>query len=95
MDKSEIQQLSKLCRISISNEEATALLKDFQSILSYVQLLNEINTDNVQPCYQVVSFKENVFADDVIDDLLSAAEYLKNAPAHVGNLIKTPPVIKF
>ncbi|MBI5274704.1 MAG: Asp-tRNA(Asn)/Glu-tRNA(Gln) amidotransferase subunit GatC [Chlamydiales bacterium] len=95
MDKSDIKDLSKLCKISISDEEASSLLKDLQSILNYMQLLSEVSTDLVAPCYQVVPFKENVFADDEVGDLLDATEYLKNAPAHVGNLIKTPPVIKF
>ncbi len=95
MEKSDIQQLSKLCRIQISDEEAGAILKDLESILAYVEQLKEVPTEGVEPCFQVVSYRENVFGEDEIDDVIPCNEYLKNAPSHVGNLIKTPPVIKF
>lgn len=95
MEKSDIKQLSKLCRIQISDDEATSLAKDFESILTYVDQLKEIPTEGVDPCFQVVSYKENVFGEDEVGDVILASDYLKNAQAHVGNLIKTPPVIKF
>jgi aspartyl-tRNA(Asn)/glutamyl-tRNA(Gln) amidotransferase subunit C len=95
LEKSDIKQLSKLCRIQISDEEATSLAKDFESIFTYVDQLKEIPTEGVDPCFQVVSYKENVFGEDEIGDVILSSDYLKNAQAHVGNLIKTPPVIKF
>ena len=95
MEKSDIKQLSKLCRIQISDDEATSLAKDFESILTYVDQLKEIPTEGVDPCFQVVSYKENVFGEDEVGDVILPSDYLKNAQAHVGNLIKTPPVIKF
>lgn len=95
MDIKQIQELSKLCKIQVSKEEAEGLLKDIEAIVQYVEQLKEVDTTNVEPCYQVVSYQENVFADDEIDDTLDPREYLKNTPAHVGSLIRTPPVIKF
>lgn len=91
----EIKKLSKLCKIELSDEEASNLLKDLERVVEYVELLKEVDTTGVDPCYQVISFDHNVWEEDEVNDVLDTNKYLKNSPSRVGTLIKTPPVIKF
>ena len=49
IDRSLVEYLEKLGRIHLSEEERSASEKDLQSILSYIDTLNELDTDGVEP----------------------------------------------
>ena len=49
LDTNTINKIAKLARIRLSEEEAKDLLKDMNSILDWVEQLNEVNTDAVEP----------------------------------------------
>jgi aspartyl-tRNA(Asn)/glutamyl-tRNA(Gln) amidotransferase subunit C len=94
-DEKELIKLTKLCRIECNEEEKKILLQQLASILNYVEQLNEIDTENVEPCYRVLETLTNVMRKDEIGEILSRELFLANAPAHVGGMIRVPPVIKF
>ena len=63
IDRSLVEYLEKLGRIHLSEEERSASEKDLQSILSYIDTLNELDTDGVEPASH--SFPvANVMRDD-------------------------------
>ncbi len=82
-----------MCRIDCTNEEQEAILIDLQRILQYIEQLQEIDTDGVPPCNHVVEMF-NVMREDEIGDLLDRDVFLSNAPAHIGGMVKVPPVLK-
>jgi aspartyl-tRNA(Asn)/glutamyl-tRNA(Gln) amidotransferase subunit C len=94
LDKETIKQLTGLCRIDCTEEEQTTLLEDLKKILNYMDQLNEIDTNNVPPCNQVIAGMANVMREDEIGPVLNREVFLANAPSHVGGMIKVPPVIK-
>lgn len=94
LDKETIKQLTRLCRIDCTEEEQESLLQDLKKILNYFEQLKEIDTENVAPCNQVLEELVNVMRDDVVGDVLSRDVFLANAPAHIGGMIRVPPVIK-
>lgn len=94
LNKETIKQLSRLCRIHCTEEEEESLLQDLKKILNYIELLQQINTDNVPPCNQVLEDQSNVFRDDVVGSVLDKEAFLANAPSHVGGMIRVPPIIK-
>ena len=49
LDTNTINKIAKLARIKLSEEEAKDLLKDMNSILDWVEQLNEVNTDSIEP----------------------------------------------
>ena len=55
LDTNTINKIAKLARISLSEEEANDLLKDMNSILDWVEQLNEVNTDSVEPLANISS----------------------------------------
>lgn len=94
-DENELDKLAKLCRIACSEEEKKALQVQLTNILKYVDQLNEIDVEGVEPCYRVLETLSNVMREDEVGETLSRELFLANAPAHVGGMIRVPPVIKF
>lgn len=94
LNQETIKNLIALSRIDCSEEEQQKLHEDLGKILSYITLLNEIDTTNVQPCYHVLEGSANVMRDDVVGEVMPREVFLGNAPSQVGGMIRVPPVIK-
>lgn len=94
MEESDFIKLTKLCRISCTDEEKVKFLKSLGNILKYIEALKEVNTDNVPPCNTVLETLSNVMRDDTPGAILSRDEFLANAPAHTGGMVRVPPVMK-
>jgi aspartyl-tRNA(Asn)/glutamyl-tRNA(Gln) amidotransferase subunit C len=95
MDEEELVKLTKLCRIECTDEEKEALREHLAKILKYIELLGEVDTEGVEPCYRVLETLTNVMRNDEVGEILPRDVFLANAPAHVGGMIRVPPVIKF
>jgi aspartyl-tRNA(Asn)/glutamyl-tRNA(Gln) amidotransferase subunit C len=93
-NKETIRSLIQLSRIDCTEEEQERLLKDLEKIIHYFEQLEEINTDNIPPCNQVLEGMHNVMRDDVVGSTLPREEFLANAPSQIGGMIRIPPVIK-
>lgn len=89
-----IKHLTSLCRIRCSDEEEAELLKDLKKILAYFEQLQEIDTEGVPPCNQVLDDISNVMRDDEVSEIMPREVFLSNTPSHMGGMIKIPPVIK-
>ena len=94
IDKQTIENLILLSRINCSEEEKEHLQKDLERILSYIEQLQEVDTENTPPCNQILEDIGNVFREDVVGKILPRELFLANAPSQVGGMIKTPPVLK-
>jgi aspartyl-tRNA(Asn)/glutamyl-tRNA(Gln) amidotransferase subunit C len=94
LDQKMIRYISDLSRIALSKDEETALMGDLESILDYIDQLNEINTDNVEPCNHVLAEMNNVMREDEVGETMPREVFLSNAPAQIGGMIRVPPVIK-
>ena len=85
--------MADLSDFSLSKKQADALKDDLQSIIKYISQLDEMDTKNVEPTYQVFEM-ENVWRDDEIlpqqadrEDLLALAKKTEN------HQIKVPKVL--
>lgn len=94
MEESEFNKLSRLCRISCTEEEKKNLSKSIEDVLSYVEQLQEIDTEGVPPCLTVLETLTNEMREDIPEEPLSRDLFLANAPSHVGGMIRVPPVFK-
>ncbi len=88
----EIEQVAELARLSLKPEEKAKLQKDLESILAYVEQLNAVPTDKVEPTSHVLNL-ENVFREDKVRPSDIREEVLKHAPRREGNFFKVPKVI--
>lgn len=89
----DVKHLATLSNIRLSEDEAASLRQDLTNILDYIEQLGELDTDNVEPTYQVTGLK-NVWRDDIVDDTNVLREDLLNlAPDQRNNQIKVPKVL--
>jgi len=66
MDFTEINHLLELARLELSNEEKEKIAHDLAKILDYVNQLQEVKTDNLEPM-AVGTFSKNILRDDEIN----------------------------
>lgn len=94
MEEAEFNKLSRLCRISCTEEEKKNFLSSLGNILSYIQMLQEIETEGVAPCYTVHETLTNVMREDIPEEPLSRDQFLANTTEHIGGMVRIPPVLK-
>ena len=89
----EVQHLARLSSLQLDDTEAEALRIDLENILGYIEQLSELNTDGVEPTYQVTGLS-NVWREDTVDDYdVTREELLSLAPDADQNQIKVPKVL--
>tara|TARA_Y100000994_G_scaffold48824_1_gene38400 strand:- start:3488 stop:3814 length:327 start_codon:yes stop_codon:yes gene_type:complete len=88
-----IRHLASLTRISMSDDEVEKIRDEMSNILDNIAVLNEIDTDSVEPTGHSVDLK-SVLRDDVSGDSLSTEDVLMNAPNSDEDLIKIKPVFE-
>ena len=93
IDKSTLEKVAHLSRLNIKPEEETKLLQDMSDILSWVEKLNELDTEGVTPLTHMTQ-EVNVFRPDVTENNISQVNALKNAPAKDDQYFKVPKVLK-
>jgi aspartyl-tRNA(Asn)/glutamyl-tRNA(Gln) amidotransferase subunit C len=109
VEEKDVTYVAALANLELSGEERAALLRDLNSILDYVDRLNELDTSKVEPMAQV-SDRYGVddskqgserFAyasrEDVVEGLrksLSQEAALENAPDADGTFFRVPKVIE-
>ena len=61
----QVEHVAKLAKLSLDEDEKVKFTDQLGKIISYVELLNEVNTENVEPMTQAVP-KINVMREDEI-----------------------------
>ena len=91
--REDILHLSDLSDFSLSEEEITKLGSDLEGIIKYISQLDELNTDNVEPTYQVFEM-ENVWRDDeILPQDATREQLLALTKEEKDNQIKVPKVL--
>ena len=88
-----VEKLAHLARLKFNEEEKQEIMTDLQRMISFVEKLNELNLDGVEPLLHL-SDEVNVLREDEIKGSVSREDALKNAPLHDEEFIKVPKVIK-
>ena len=95
LKKSDIKHVAKLSNLKISDEEVASYEKDLSNIVSYIENLKEVDTDNVEPTSQTTGLT-NVLREDKIsnEDLLTASDATSGTEKVHNNLFMVPMVLK-
>lgn len=88
-----IDNLAHLARLQFSDDEKAGLQKDLQSMIAFVEKLNEIDTTGVEPLLHMSS-EINVLREDEVKNSITHEEALLNAPVQDDEFFKVPKVIK-
>ncbi len=87
-----VNKLAHLARLEFSKDENARMQQDLQKIITWVDKLQEVNTNNVAPLINVMD-SSNVFREDKVVMVDAKAEALANAPESDGDYIKVPKVL--
>ncbi len=91
--REDIIHLGKLSNFDLSEKEIESLSKDISEIIKYISQLDELNTDGVEPTYQVFEM-ENVWRDDeILEQDASREQLLALTKEEKDNQIKVPKVL--
>ena len=93
VDKDTVKRVAYLARIAVSQAEAEALRGDLNTILGFVEQLNEVDVTGVEPMTAVVPMKTKMRAD-VVNDGDKADQVVANAPATADHFFQVPKVVE-
>lgn len=88
-----IDYVGILAKLELSEAQREAAKKDMASMLDYIDKLNELDTEGVEPMSHVFPV-QNVFREDVITNGDESSEILKNAPGVKDNMFKVPRTVE-
>ena len=87
-----VQQVAHLARLKVSDSEVDRLSRELGAILTYVELLNEVDTDGVEPMAHAVELSNVLRADEPAESL-PRDQALANAPKSDGRYFLVPPIL--
>ena len=101
----DVAYVADLANLDLTGQERQRMLKDLNSILDYIDLLNELDTSDVPAMAQIsagfgqpdVKPKDGIatiWREDVLVPCLPHADAMKNAPETDGDFFKVPKVIE-
>lgn len=93
ISRDDVRHLAQLSSLQLSDSEIDGLQTDIDAILKYVEQLDELDTEGVEPTYQVTDL-ENVWRDDRVEQYAVGREQLLAlSPAVSDHQVKVPKVL--
>ena len=93
IDLKTIKHISKLSRISVDDKKADKLAGDLNSIFDFIEKLNELNTDKVEPLTSVAETTLKFRTDEVKSKDIRG-QILKNSPDENEDFFVVPKVVE-
>ena len=93
IDLKTIKHISKLSRISVDESKAEKLAGDLNSIFKFIEKLNELKTDNVEPLTSVAETTLRLRGDEVKSENIKE-EIIKNSPKDNKDFFVVPKVVE-
>ena len=90
--KKDVEKIAELARLKFTDEDLENFTPQMNEILSYMDKLNELDTENVNPLSHPVE-QTNVFREDELKPSISTENALKNSPSKDEHHFKVPKVI--
>ena len=89
----DLQHVVKLARIELSAEEEKRISPQLSEIIQYVEKLNELDVDEIEPTAHVVQLT-NVLREDQPRPSLSQDDAMRNAPKSANGLFVVPKIVE-
>ena len=93
IDKDTVKHISKLAKISLDEKKVDSLSKDLTSIMRFIENLNKINTDKIEPLTSIINASLKSRKDEVKDGKIRD-QILKNSPEKNEEFFVVPKVIE-
>ena len=93
IDVNTLKKIAHLARLEFDEKGAAKMTQDMTQILDWVEQLNEVDTDGVEPI-TTMSSEVNVMREDLVGSHLSHDAGLKNAPQKDSDYFRVPKVLE-
>lgn len=93
VDISTVKRVAHLARIAVSDDDAERMTGELNAILGFVEQLNEVNVDGIEPMTSVTPMEMRTREDKVTDGGIAAA-VVANAPVTEDNFFVVPKVME-
>lgn len=91
--RDQVEHVSRLARLALSEEELDSLTGEMDAILDYVEQLNSLDTEGITPTAHAVPV-ENAFRADEVRPGFTTEQALSNAPDATDNAFRVRRVIE-
>ena len=88
----DVDYVAGLARLRLGDEDRARLVREMGDILGYMEKLNELSTEAVEPMMHALEMT-NVFREDVVGESMPRDLALKTAPQHDGEYFIVPQII--
>lgn len=88
-----INKLASLARLRFNEAEKSSIKADLQKMISFVQKMDEVDTNGVEPLLHIGEH-HNQWREDILQGSCSKADALKNAANHNADFFLVPKVIQ-
>ena len=92
ISETQVEHIAKLARLQMSPEETGFYQKNMEKILDYVQQLEALDTDQIDPAYHAMTLHDHVRAD-IQQEGLSPGDTFKNAPHAEEPFFQVPQIL--
>jgi aspartyl-tRNA(Asn)/glutamyl-tRNA(Gln) amidotransferase subunit C len=92
LSEKDVQYVAKLARLEVTAEEVAKYTQQLGNILQYVEQLNQLDTNSVEPLTHPLDVK-NVFREDVVCPSLTQQEVLSNGPEVQSGHFRVPKIM--
>lgn len=93
IDTETARRVAKLARIKVEDDELPALAGEFNNILGFIEQLNEVDVDGVEPMTSVTPMRLKR-REDVVTDGDKPKQVLSNAPDEREGFFAVPKVVE-
>lgn len=91
--REEILKLAKLAHLRLDDDEVEKFSNEISDIITYAEMLDDVDTDDLRPTYQVTSLENIARPDTEVDYGINRTELLKNLPDRKDDLIKVKRMV--
>ena len=92
IDQAQVKKVAKLARLELTEAEVAEFADQLSAILDYVEKLNALDTENVEPLAHCLPIT-NCFREDIIKESLGTEKTLANTPQRDGEFFKVPKIL--
>jgi aspartyl-tRNA(Asn)/glutamyl-tRNA(Gln) amidotransferase subunit C len=93
IDKATLDKIAHLARLEFNEKDSDQMINDLSNMLNFVEKLNEVNTDGVEPL-TTMSYEINSLREDKVKPHLDHNKALANAPKKDADYFRVPKVIE-
>lgn len=93
LTREDVLKLARLARIELEDNEIDKFAAEFDAIIKYVEQLQTVNVDGLEPTSQVTGLKNVTRKDEVVDFGYQPLDLLKNVPQIENNQIKVKRMV--